>query len=93
MDRDNPNELVDVANQPYVGSSIGVAGLRWSVGTLGGFFELKKPGKTPIPCAITCHHVVRPTRRDIGLKPVDVPIDIPPDPLPPNSPYQGREFN
>jgi len=89
LDENNLNKLVDIANQPYLGSSIGVAGLRWSAGTLGGFFELKKPGQTPILCAIICHYVVRPTRHDIGPKPVDVP----PDPLPPNSPYQGREFN
>ena len=49
---------------PKMGESLGVAGLRWSGGTLGGFVRLQKPGTDEsIIAALTCHHVVRPTRQ------------------------------
>ena len=45
------------------GSSIGVAGLDWSSGTLGGYVTLRSSStEERVLCALTCHHVLRPTR-------------------------------
>lgn len=49
--------------EPMVGSSIGVAGLDWSSGTLGPYVAVQlSPTEEPFCCALTCHHVLRPTR-------------------------------
>lgn len=45
-----------------IGSSLGVAGLDWSSGTLGGYINLSNTSQDPVSCALTCHHVLRPTR-------------------------------
>lgn len=48
---------------PTPGSSIGVAGLDWSSGTLGGYVTLRSSStEERVLCALTCHHVLRPTR-------------------------------
>lgn len=47
---------------PAIGSSLGVAGVGWSSGTLGGYVNLSHPDKETIHCGLTCHHVLRPTK-------------------------------
>lgn len=48
--------------KPPIGSSLGVGGLSWSTGTLGGYFQISQGDGVPFPCAVTCHHVLRPTK-------------------------------
>ncbi len=49
--------------KPSGGVSVGVTGLDWSSGTFGGYLLLKRKGHASLPCAVTCHHVLRPTRK------------------------------
>lgn len=52
------------AQRPSGGVGIGVSGLDWSGGTLGGYIVLSAgAGNDPVTCALTCHHVLRPTRK------------------------------
>lgn len=52
------------AQRPSGGVGIGVSGLDGSGGTLGGYVLLSAgAGKNPVTCALTCHHVLRPTRQ------------------------------
>ncbi len=48
--------------KPLPGSSIGVRDLDWSSGTLGGYMELVDGKGGRIPCCLTNHHVLRPSR-------------------------------
>lgn len=53
----------EYAQRPSGGVDIGVSGLDWSRGTLGGYVLLSAgAGNDPVTCALTCHHVLRPTR-------------------------------
>lgn len=50
--------------RPPGGTSIGIAGIDWSSGTMGGYVRLTD-GSTgsSLLCALSCHHVLRPTRK------------------------------
>jgi hypothetical protein len=52
------------AISPKGGSSIGLTDEPRASGTLGGFFYLDVPDRTPMLCALTCHHVILPTDKD-----------------------------
>lgn len=66
---------------PGMGSSLGAAGVSSSTGTLGGYVDLERSGQPPVHAALTCHHVVRSTRREPGGITVYQPAVITPDPL------------
>ena len=50
--------------RPCGGSSIGLSQVNWSAGTMGGYVRLKKKGEATKTCAMTCHHVLQPTKLD-----------------------------
>lgn len=45
-----------------MGTSLGVRGLTWSAGMLGGYVGLYRGQDAPIVCALSCHHVLRPSK-------------------------------
>lgn len=45
-----------------IGSSLGVAGINWASGALGGYLYLHNASNDIVHCSLTCHHVLRPTR-------------------------------
>lgn len=57
-----PSSYVSYEAIPEIGSSLSVAGLDWASGTLRGYVDLCQAGKNPVHCALTYHHVLRPTR-------------------------------
>ena len=56
----DPSERFDVMELPHIGASIGLQGITWSSGTLGGFLRLSKAGRPDMICAVTNHHVLQP---------------------------------
>lgn len=55
------NEL-PYTTRPPIGSSLSVVGLDWASGTFGGYVTLRRL-QEQWTCALTCHHVLRPTRK------------------------------
>lgn len=49
--------------KPNVGSSIGVTGVDWASSSLGGYLELVQEDGQVLKCALSCHHVLRPTKQ------------------------------
>ncbi|KAI9705544.1 MAG: hypothetical protein M1836_006299 [Candelina mexicana] len=56
--------------KPGLGLSIGVKHVYWSAGTIGGFVELESTSGESgrLVCALTNHHVARPTRTALSEK-------------------------
>ncbi|KAK6331352.1 hypothetical protein TWF730_004433 [Orbilia blumenaviensis] len=44
------------------GQSIGVAGIPWSAGTVGGLIQFDDPNMVNYCFAMSCHHILQPTR-------------------------------
>lgn len=53
--------------EPTGGAGVGVAGVDWTSGTFGGYVLLTRKGHASLKCVLTCHHVLRPTRKDSKL--------------------------
>ena len=53
--------------RPCEGSSIGLSQVNLSAGTMGGLVQLKKEVEVTKTCAMTCHHVLQPTKLDATI--------------------------
>lgn len=67
VNRFGPVGDIECHVKPPMGSSLALGGLCWSSGTLGGYVRLSPTEGPSFVCAITCHHVLRPTK-PAGLK-------------------------
>ncbi|MCJ1481090.1 hypothetical protein MMC06_001246 [Schaereria dolodes] len=61
-----PIDLRPFVEKPFQGASIATSGNKTRAGTLGGCFQLNLPNQPPIPCFLTCYHVIRSTNSNIA---------------------------
>lgn len=67
--------------EPSNGSSVGVSGLKWASGSFGGYFELVDEDGNVFNCALSCHHVLRPTKKPLRSSTSSEPAELKPDPV------------